>query len=154
MRFRAVYTEGRKVFLSMNWSVSRRGFLGTAALAGLPPLARPASKPAPVKLGVCTYSFTNKMKLPEVIHAVQALGIHPINIKPEFHLPYTSTSAEIAEARKMIEEAGLVLAGTGMERRRPYRLARVRMVTASQSLGSRGRARQAAKLRTARAIRR
>ena len=97
----------------MNWSVSRRGFLGTAAVAGLPALASPAPRPAPVKLGVCSYSFTAKMKLPEVIHAVQALGVHPLNIKPEFHLPYHSSSAEIAEARKMIEESGLTLAGTG-----------------------------------------
>ncbi len=101
----------------MNWSVSRRGFLGIAALAGLPapasPAPTPAPRPAPVKLGVCSYSFTAKMKLPEVIHAVQALGVHPLNIKPEFHLPYHSSSAEIAEARKMIEESGLTLAGTG-----------------------------------------
>ena len=87
--------------------------MGTAAVAGLPALAAAAPKPAPVKLGVCSYSFTAAMKLAEVIHAVQALGIRPINIKPEFHLPYTSSAAEIAEARKMLDDAGLLLAGTG-----------------------------------------
>ena len=97
----------------MNWSVSRRGFLGTAAVAGLPALTAAPPKAVPVRLGVCSYSFTAKMKLPEVIHAVLALGIRPINIKPEFHLPYASSPAEIAEARRMVDDAGLVLAGTG-----------------------------------------
>ena len=102
----------------MDCNVSRRGFLGTAALAGLPAvvpelLGAAAPKPVPVKLGVCSYSFTAKMKLPEVVHAMQALGIRPVNIKPEFHLPYSSGPGEIAEARKMIDEAGLQLVGTG-----------------------------------------
>jgi sugar phosphate isomerase/epimerase len=97
----------------LDWNVSRRGFLGAAAVAGLPTLAAAPPKPTPVKLGVCSYSFTAKMKLAEVIHAVQALGIRPINIKPEFHLPYASAAAEIAEARRMLDDAGLVLAGTG-----------------------------------------
>ena len=64
-------------------------------------------------LGICSYSFTNKMKLPEVIQATQKLGVRAINIKPEFHLPYASTPAEIAAARKMLDDAGLQLVGTG-----------------------------------------
>ena len=64
-------------------------------------------------LGTCSYSFTNKMKLPEAIQATQKLGVRAINIKPEFHLAYASTPAEIAAARKMLDDAGLQLAGTG-----------------------------------------
>jgi sugar phosphate isomerase/epimerase len=101
----------------MNGSDTRRGFLGaflgSTAVAALPSLAAAPLKPAPVKLGVCSYSFTAKMRLPEVIHAVQALAIRPINIKPEFHLPYASSALEITEARRMMEDAGLLLAGTG-----------------------------------------
>src|SRR5207302_10189082 len=49
----------------------------------------------------------------EAIQATQKLGVRAINIKPEFHLPYASTAAEIAAARKMLDDAGLQLAGTG-----------------------------------------
>jgi sugar phosphate isomerase/epimerase len=98
----------------MNISVSRRNFFGSAAaLLAVPPAAPAAGKDAGVKLGVCSYSFTNKMKLPEAIQAVKTLGLHAINIKPEFHLPYASTAAEIAAARKMLDDAGLQLVGTG-----------------------------------------
>ena len=66
-----------------------------------------------VKLGICSYSFTNKTTLAEAIAATKALGVAAINIKPEFHLPYASTPAQIAEARRMLADAGLKLAGTG-----------------------------------------
>ena len=83
----------------MNLNFSRRNFLGSAALLAVPAAAPAAGKSAGVKLGVCSYSFTNKMKLPEAIQAVQTLGLRAINIKPEFHLPYASTAAEIAATR-------------------------------------------------------
>jgi sugar phosphate isomerase/epimerase len=66
-----------------------------------------------LKLGICSYSFTKDTKLPDAIQATQKLGVRAINIKPEFHLPYASTPAEIAAARKMLDDAGLQLAGTG-----------------------------------------
>jgi sugar phosphate isomerase/epimerase len=98
----------------MNCNFSRRSFLGsTATLLALPAATRAAGKASGVKLGVCSYSFTNKMKLPEAIQAVKTLGVRAINIKPEFHLPYASTPAEIAAARKMLDDAGLQLVGTG-----------------------------------------
>jgi sugar phosphate isomerase/epimerase len=65
------------------------------------------------KLGICSYSFTNKTTLAQAIQGAEKLGVRAINIKPEFHLPYASTPAEIAAARKMLDDAGLQLAGTG-----------------------------------------
>jgi len=91
----------------------RRFFASTAALLAAPSAVPAAGKSAGVKLGVCSYSFTAKMKLPESIQAMKTLGLRAINIKPEFHLPYASTAAEIAAARKMLDDAGLQLVGTG-----------------------------------------
>ena len=65
------------------------------------------------KLGICSYSFTNKTTLAQAIQGRRSSGVRAINIKPEFHLPYASTPAEIAAARKMLDDAGLQLAGTG-----------------------------------------
>src|ERR1041384_1054840 len=53
------------------------------------------------------------MTLAQSIQAVKALGLRGINIKPEFHLPYASSPAEISAARKMLDDAGLQLVGTG-----------------------------------------
>jgi sugar phosphate isomerase/epimerase len=98
----------------VNLNFSRRHFFGSAAaLLSMPSGSSGAANSARVKLGVCSYSFTNKMKLPEAIQSVKILGLRAINIKPEFHLPYASTPAEIAAARKMLDDAGLQLAGTG-----------------------------------------
>ncbi len=93
---------------------SRRVFLSAAALLGVP-LSSPAEpeKSAAIKLGLCSYSFTGKIKLPEVIQACKSMGVTALNIKPEFHLPYDSSPAQIAEARKMLDDAGIQLVGTG-----------------------------------------
>lgn len=95
-------------------ATSRRVFLGSAALLAAP-LSSPAEseKPAALKLGLCSYSFTGKVKLPDVIQTCKAMGVRALNIKPEFHLPYDSSPAQIAEARKMLDDAGIQLAGTG-----------------------------------------
>src|SRR5947208_8646425 len=66
-----------------------------------------------VILGVCSDCFTKETTLAEAIASTRKLGLRAINIKPEFHLPYASTPAEIAAARKMLDDAGLQLAGTG-----------------------------------------
>ncbi|HWB85733.1 MAG TPA: sugar phosphate isomerase/epimerase [Bryobacteraceae bacterium] len=98
----------------MSFHPSRRTFLGSAALATrLPAFSAPAQKPGRLKLGICSYSYTNRIKLPEVIQSVKTLGTRYINIKPEFHLPYESTREQISTARKMLDDAGLILAGTG-----------------------------------------
>jgi len=66
-----------------------------------------------VNLGICSYSFTKETTLADAIASTRKLGLHAINIKPEFHLPYASTPAQIREARKMLDDAGVRLVGTG-----------------------------------------
>lgn len=102
----------------MNSQTSRRTFLGSAAVLGSAALLKPraslaAKKPVELKLGICSYSFGKAMPLPEVIEATKRLKVRSINIKPEFHLPFESSPQQIAEAVKMLEDAGLELAGTG-----------------------------------------
>src|SRR5579872_4028735 len=99
-------------------NTSRRTFLGSAALLAARPafvglgLAAPAAKPAAVRLGLCSYSMF-KSKFSEVIEAAKVFGVHYINIKPEAHCPIDSSPAQIAEVVKMLDDAGLQLAGTG-----------------------------------------
>src|SRR5262245_61704104 len=94
-------------------NLSRRQFAASAAALFAIPAAARGAIPERLKLGVCSYSFTNRMKLPDAIGAVKTLGLGAINIKPEFHLPYASTTDEIAAARKMLDDAGVRLVGTG-----------------------------------------
>ena len=96
---------------------SRRAFLESAAAAAAllstsPALSAAGDKPAGLKIGLCSYSLF-KTKFPEVIAAAKTMRVTYINIKPEGHLPVTSSPAEIAEAVKMLDDAGLHLAGTG-----------------------------------------
>ncbi len=93
---------------------SRREFLGAAAVLAAPAITSAApEKASGLKLGLCSYSFGGKIKLPEVIQSCKSMGVRSLNIKPEFHLPYDSSPAQIAEARRMLDEAGIMLAGTG-----------------------------------------
>jgi sugar phosphate isomerase/epimerase len=95
---------------------SRRSFLsaglGSAALVAAGPAAAAPEKPFGVRLGLCSYSLL-KTKFPEVLEAAKALHVRYINIKPEGHLPHTSSPAEIAEVVKMLDDAGIQLVGTG-----------------------------------------
>jgi len=101
-----------------NFATSRRGFLGgaaalaaTAGMSPLPSLAAP-SDAGDLKLGVASYSFRKK-SLAEAIAGCKALNVKYINIKNDFHLPYNSSDEKIAEFKKMLDEAGLTLVGTG-----------------------------------------
>jgi len=101
----------------MSLTSSRRTFLGSglgsaALLAVQPGYGSPAGKRSEVHLGICSYSF-GRCKLSEAIQSAKALNARYINIKPEFQIPYTSTAAELAEAKKMLDDAGLQLVGTG-----------------------------------------
>lgn len=92
---------------------SRRAFLGSAALLAAPRgFAAPADQPGAVRLGLCTYSLF-KTKFPDVIAAAKQLRVRYLNIKPEAHLPIDSSPAQIAEVVKMLDDAGLILVGTG-----------------------------------------
>jgi sugar phosphate isomerase/epimerase len=97
----------------MSFETSRRAFLGaTALLAAKPAAAAPDSHPVGVRLGLCSYSF-GKGKLADALPAIKAARVRYINIKPELHLPYNSTADQIAEMKKMLDDNGLILVGTG-----------------------------------------
>lgn len=108
----------------MNPSLSRRGFIKTAAIgstvvaSGLPLLHSSPAKtmdllqPAlPFKLGVASYSL-RKFSRKEAIRMTRQLGVDYINIK-SFHLPHEYTPDELKAGRKEIEEAGLTIIGGG-----------------------------------------
>ena len=97
----------------MPFDPSRRRFLGAAALlAARPSLAATESHPAAVRLGLCSYSY-GKSKLVDALPSIKLARVRYINIKPEFHLPYDSSPSQIAEVKKMLDDNGLILAGTG-----------------------------------------
>ena len=111
-------------------NVPRRSFLKFAALgaasavltkesygveAPLTPARTPGSyskaKEVGVKLGVASYSLRNFPRA-KAIEMTKALGTPYINLK-SVHLPYESSPAEIAAARREIEGAGLQIVGGG-----------------------------------------
>ncbi len=96
--------------------LSRRSLLsGAAALAAAPVFSHAAEtgrKGGQVKLGVASYSLRKK-PLPEAIQDLKTLQVKYVNLKLEAHLPYTSTPAQVAEAKRMLDDAGIQLVGTG-----------------------------------------
>jgi len=62
-------------------------------------------------LGVASYSF-RKLSRADAIKGMQALNCRYINIK-EFHAPLKSTTAELEQARKDFENAGIKILGVG-----------------------------------------
>jgi sugar phosphate isomerase/epimerase len=111
-------------------NVPRRSFLKFAALGaasavftkdsyGLEEPLTPArtggshskAKEVGVKLGVASYSLRNFPRA-KAIEMTKALGTPYINLK-SVHLPYESSAAEIAAARREIEAAGLQIVGGG-----------------------------------------
>ena len=65
-----------------------------------------------VKLGVASYSLRSFPRA-KAIEMTKVLGTPYINLK-SMHLPYESSPAEIAEARREITAAGLQIVGGGM----------------------------------------
>ncbi len=111
-------------------NVPRRSFLKFAALGaasaaftkesyGLEAPLTPArtagsyskAKEVGVKLGVASYSLRNFPRA-KAIEMTKALGTPYINLK-SVHLPYESSPAEIAAARREIDAAGLQIVGGG-----------------------------------------
>jgi sugar phosphate isomerase/epimerase len=64
-----------------------------------------------VKLGVASYSLRNFPRA-KAIEMVKALRTPWINLK-SFHMPYELSPAEIAAARREVEDAGLTIVGGG-----------------------------------------
>ncbi len=98
----------------MSFEIPRRTFLGASAMlaAGATAYAAAEPKTAHVKLGICSYSF-GKSKLADAMDTIKGTRVRYINIKPEFHLPYDSSPAQIAEMKKLLDDNGLILVGTG-----------------------------------------
>lgn len=108
-------------------ALPRRDFLALAALgaagcaAGVMPNASPVAardrapgttgSTAAVRLGVASYSLRNFPRA-RAIEMVKALRTPWVNLK-SFHLPYESSPAEIAAARREVESAGLQIVGGG-----------------------------------------
>ena len=92
----------------------RHFFTHTAAVAvaGLPVLPDLKAAPADLKLGVASYSL-RQFPLPKAVEAMKAMKVHYAKLKLEVHLPYTSTNAQIAEAKRMLDDAGITLVGSG-----------------------------------------
>jgi sugar phosphate isomerase/epimerase len=80
--------------------------------SGYAPLLRGADDSADVKLGIASYSLRQK-SLAETIAALQALNVRYLKMKLEMHLPQTSTPAQVTQAKKMLDDAGIVLESTG-----------------------------------------
>ena len=106
--------------------IQRRDFLALAALGvagcatgGLPNVpsasaSGQASRTArgfALRLGVASYSLRNFPRA-KAIEMVKALRTPWVNLK-SFHLPYESSPAEIAAARREVEDAGLTIVGGG-----------------------------------------
>jgi sugar phosphate isomerase/epimerase len=101
-------------------SFLKAGFITSTTLA-VGPASRSArgavTKPQRVaynglKLGIASYTF-RKFSLDQAINMSKETGAGYISLK-DVHLPYKSTTAERQEARKKIEEAGLVLISGGV----------------------------------------
>jgi sugar phosphate isomerase/epimerase len=93
--------------------MNRRSFLMSSALGAVAaPAIAAAEAPGEIRLGVASYSLRKK-SLAETLAAMKALNTRWLKMKCEAHLPLNSTPAQIAEARRMIEDAGVVLESTG-----------------------------------------
>jgi len=99
----------------MKMNLSRREMLGgsVAALAAvnISSAAPRADEDTSFHLGVASYSF-RKLSRADAIKGMQALNCRYINIK-EFHAPLKSTTAELEQARKDFENAGIKILGVG-----------------------------------------
>lgn len=96
------------------------GVLGSAALAvtswptvSFGAVTKPASDPfSGLKLGMASYTL-RKFTLDQAIAMTKQAGVKHICLK-DMHLPLSSTTAQRQEARKKIEDAGLLLMGCGV----------------------------------------
>lgn len=96
-------------------NISRRSlFAGAAALPAIPSMlkAAPAGAADDLKLGVATYSL-RKLPFLQAVKAIQELKVRYAKLKLEMHLPYDSTPDKVREAKKVLDDAGIILVGSG-----------------------------------------
>ncbi len=93
--------------------MTRRQMISSAGLVAAA-VARPAASqaaPAAFQLGIATYSL-REFQRGLAIRMIQQLGVTRVSVK-DFHLPYTSTAAEIARAVGDFHKAGLTIVSGG-----------------------------------------
>jgi len=100
----------------MSAETTRRNFLAAAGMASLGATVKPASariesSPWGIKLGVATYSL-RKFNRPEAISMLRQIQTPWVSVK-DVHLSYQSTPAQLQEARKEFEAAGLKMMSAG-----------------------------------------
>jgi sugar phosphate isomerase/epimerase len=91
--------------------MTRRNLLTMPALAAAPVPAF-TEAPGDIKLGVASYSLRKK-SLAETIAAMKTMNVRYLKMKLEAHLPFDSPPARIAEAKKMLDDAGIILESSG-----------------------------------------
>jgi sugar phosphate isomerase/epimerase len=89
-----------------------QAFGGLAAAGATSPAGAADSKPAnEFHLGICSYSV-REFRRTLAISLMKQLDVGYVSVK-DFHLPYTSTAAEIAKARNEFQQAGLTIVSGG-----------------------------------------
>lgn len=75
-------------------------------------LAAPAADAGDIKLGVATYSL-REFQRGLALRMMRRIGVTYASVK-EYHLPYSSSPAELARGVKDFEQAGVIIAGGGV----------------------------------------
>jgi sugar phosphate isomerase/epimerase len=88
-----------------------QAFGALAAAAATPVRASDTKADSGFKLGICTYSV-REFQRSLAISLMKQLNVAYVSVK-DFHLPYTSTPAEIAKARNEFQKAGLTIVSGG-----------------------------------------
>src|SRR5437660_1736953 len=89
-----------------------QAFGALAAAGATSPAGAADSKPAnEFRLGICSYSV-REFQRTLAISLMKQLNVGYVSVK-DFHLPYTSTAAEIAKARNEFQKAGLTIVSGG-----------------------------------------
>ena len=100
--------------------MTRRSFLAAGSLALAASCGATAAKAAGAgvargkvrfRLGMAGYTY-NKFKIDETLEALERFGVHDLCVK-DFHLPLTSTPAEIEAFRKKCADHGVKPYGVG-----------------------------------------
>ena len=100
--------------------MTRRSFLAAGSLAVAASCAATAAKAAGAgavrrkvrfRLGMAGYTY-NKFEIDETLEALERFGVHDLCVK-DFHLPLTSTPAEIEAFRKKCADHGVKPYGVG-----------------------------------------
>src|SRR5579864_6030906 len=89
-----------------------QAFGALAAASATPSAGAADSKPENgFRLGICSYSV-REFQRTLAISLMKQLNVAYVSVK-DFHLPYTSTAAEIVNAKNEFQKAGLTIVSGG-----------------------------------------